>query len=499
MLFNSLQFIFVFIPLILFGYFLISRLTSNSTYNILFLAIASLIFYGYWDLKFIPVISISILLNYIFGIFINNKNLKFRKLIFISAVALNLSVIFFYKYLNFGIEIFNMASSHKMEAMKIILPLGISFFTFTQIAYLADVLYGHPGERNFFKYFLFVTYFPHLIAGPILHHKEMMPQFNTKNKNLFSTENLAIGLTVFSIGLFKKVIIADGFSLIANPIFTAITKQEITSLDAMIGALSYTLQIYFDFSGYSDMAVGLSFMFGIKLPFNFDAPYKSQSMIEFWQRWHITLSRFLRDYLYIALGGNRKGALRRYVNLILTMLLGGLWHGAGWTFVAWGFLHGMYLSINHWWRGLVNSNKVISKFSNNFLYKLSSLILTQFCVVIAWVYFRADSLHHANNMVKTIFGIKQGNNLINSSVQIWIIAFILLSYAICILLPNLNSIFDKCEIGLKTYQTKTPWNAVVIKWNMTLSWVIITSLLLIFSLLFILIVGDGTEFLYFRF
>src|SRR5262249_37293646 len=285
----------------------------------------------------------------------------------------------------------NMILPWQWHALEVTLPLGISFFTFTQVAYLADVAYGHAYERNFAKYVLFVTYFPHLIAGPIMHHREMMPQFDTAMPRL-SSDRLAIGLTVFSIGLFKKVVIADFLATIADPVFAAAAKGAVSGADAWGGTLAYSLQIYFDFSGYCDMAIGMSYLFGIVLPFNFDAPYKAQSIAEFWHRWHITLSRFLRDYLYIPLGGNRHGEARRNWNLAVTMLIGGLWHGAGWTFVIWGGLHGLFLIVNHSWLKLTARVPMLARASETIVYYALSLALTQLCVALAWVFFRAESL-----------------------------------------------------------------------------------------------------------
>lgn len=502
MLFNSLEFIFIFLPFVLIGYLFVRSFAAKPIYSLAFLALASLIFYGYWDWHFLPIIICSIFLNYFFGLLVGDNTLTFshRRCIFIVAVVANLSAIFFYKYINFSIDIVNGLVHHKIPAMDVILPLGISFFTFTQIAYLADVFFGHPREVNFIKYALFVTYFPHLVAGPILHHKEMMPQFNEANaNNKIATDKICMGITIFALGLFKKVIFADGFAQIANPVFSAASHHLVASIDGLIGALAYTMQIYFDFSAYSDMAIGLSLMFGIILPFNFDSPYKSHSIIEFWQRWHITLSRFLRDYLYIALGGNRRGPIRRYLNLMLTMLLGGLWHGAGWTFVVWGFLHGIYLVINHFWRGLVSSSQSLGRFTQSLVFRLFSLLLTQFCVLIAWIYFRADSIVSANRMMTSIFSIHHGDGVIKTNIRLVYIILILIMYLVCFTLPNINAIYNNWQIGFKTYLTKKPFSIIAINWNMNYLWAMITSCVLLTSLLFILIVGDGTQFIYFQF
>ena len=288
---------------------------------------------------------------------------------------------------------------------KIMLPLGISFFTFTQIAFLVDVYQGKVKEYNFMHYLLFVTYFPHLIAGPILHHQEMMPQLAQRKNYHLNWENVATGLLLFTLGVCKKVLWADSFAPYANDIFNGLHTGALpTTYEAWSGALAYTLQIYFDFSGYTDMALGIALIFNIRLPFNFDSPYKSTSIIDFWRRWHMTLSRFLRDYLYIPLGGNRKGKSRRYLNLMATMFLGGLWHGAGWTFVLWGVLHGIYLTINHLWRDFTKSR--MSFPCPGWLAGLAGGLITFVAVVTAWVLFRANDLSQAITMLKAMYGIE---------------------------------------------------------------------------------------------
>jgi alginate O-acetyltransferase complex protein AlgI len=287
--------------------------------------------------------------------------------------------------------------------LDIVLPLGISFFTFTQIAFLVDVRSGIAREYSFVHYLLFVTYFPHLIAGPIIHHREVMPQFAAPETYRPRGDHFAIGLTLFTIGLAKKVLLADNLAEYADAVFDAARDGERPPLiAAWAGALSYTLQLYFDFSGYSDMAVGLSLLFGIRLPFNFDSPYKARNIAEFWRRWHMTLSRFLRDYLYIPLGGNRHGPARRYVNLFVTMVLGGLWHGASWTFVAWGALHGAYLVLHHGWRRW--AGRAASGTGAAPAASLPALLLTFLCVVVGWVFFRAADFETARVMLLGMAG-----------------------------------------------------------------------------------------------
>jgi alginate O-acetyltransferase complex protein AlgI len=306
----------------------------------------------------------------------------------------------FYKYADFFASSANEIAKTHLPLLHIALPIGISFFTFTQIAFLADAGKGIVKEYRFVHYLLFVSYFPHLIAGPILHHAEMMPQFASAAPYRFSARCFGVGLTVFTIGLAKKVLIADPFGDMAAPIFAAAhSGVPIRLIAAWVGVLAFTCQLYFDFSGYSDMAIGISKLFGIDLPINFASPYKSTSIIQFWQRWHMTLSRFLRDYLYFPLGGNRKGKLRRYLNLMATMVLGGLWHGANYTFLMWGGLHGCYLMINHAWRS------VLPRRRPSFLGTLASGAVTFLAVAAAWIFFRAEDVPSAFNLLKGILGL----------------------------------------------------------------------------------------------
>jgi D-alanyl-lipoteichoic acid acyltransferase DltB (MBOAT superfamily) len=270
------------------------------------------------------------------------------------------------------------------------LPIGISFFTFTQIAYLVDCHRGGAGEYRLVHYTLFVSYFPHLVAGPVLHHKEMMPQFDRPAR--FDMADIAIGLSIFIIGLAKKVLLADPISLLVGPVFAPHAQPQLA--EAWVGTLAYTFQLYFDFSGYSDMAIGLSRLFGVRLPLNFNSPYKAANISDFWRRWHMTLSRFLRDYLYVPLGGNRHGELSRYRNLMLTMVLGGLWHGAGWTFVAWGALHGAYLVIQHGWQAAIGPPAP----------RWWGRWLTLLAVMVAWVVFRAPDLATAGEVLQGLIG-----------------------------------------------------------------------------------------------
>ncbi len=402
MLFNSYVFLFVFLPLTLAGFFLLGRFRPPLAAA--WLAAASLFFYGWWNPLYVGLLMLSICFNYACGVAIARAGMPARRRRLIFAVAANLAVLAYYKYANFFLAGINQASGAGLSLGEIVLPLGISFFTFTQIAFLADAYYGKVRETNFIHYGLFVTYFPHLIAGPVLHHAEMMPQFAQPATYRISAENFAVGITIFVIGLFKKVMLADGVGAYARPVFDAAAGgAELTALEAWGGALAYTFQLYFDFSGYSDMAIGLSRMFGVVLPLNFHSPYKAANIIDFWRRWHMTLSRFLRDYLYIPLGGNRRGARRRYSSLMLTMMLGGLWHGAGWTFVLWGTLHGVYLVINHGWRALRRRLGHDTRHPTWWGRAIACLI-TFVAVVIGWVLFRAADVSAAAAMLKAMAG-----------------------------------------------------------------------------------------------
>jgi alginate O-acetyltransferase complex protein AlgI len=380
-----------------------------------------------------------------------------------------------------------------------VLPLGISFFTFTQIAYLVDVYGGYPNERSFTKYALFVTYFPHLIAGPILHHREMMHQFGSKASRAISAQNIAIGLTILSIGLVKKSLIADGFALIANPVFQTAARANLHVLDAWAGALAYSLQIYFDFSGYSDMAIGLSLTFGIRLPFNFDAPYKSRSIVEFWRRWHISLSRFLRDYLYIPLGGNRQGEIRRNLNLATAMLLGGLWHGAGFTFVIWGALHGLFLVINHQWNQFAQRYSALARIRKAWWFPIAAVGLTQLAVILAWVFFRAESLHDAIRVLGAMIGRADQHKVGVRLVDIYGGTAIALGYLACFILPNVNAMFARWNVGLEIYKNEQPWSVLNLTWRPSLTWAIATSLGVLVAVVINMVAGDSSQFLYFQF
>jgi alginate O-acetyltransferase complex protein AlgI len=387
MLFNSYPFIFIFLPVALAGYFVANRLGAQAP--VIWLVLASLAFYSFSNWPFVALLLASIAFNYLFGWLLISRHLHEgqRFAVLTAGVAGDLATLGVFKYAGFVVANFDAVFSTSVT-VNILLPVGISFYTFTQIAFLVDAYRGKVAHYALPHYALFVTYFPHLIAGPILHHRDMIPQFEFADAKRPNPRLILYGLIIFGIGLFKKTVLADGI----QPLVALAFNQASPSFDqAWIGALAYTFQLYFDFSGYSDMAIGISLMFGIFLPLNFNSPYKATSIIDFWRRWHMTLSQFLRDYLYIPLGGNRHGSLLRYVNLMVTMLLGGLWHGAAWTFVIWGALHGLYLCINHAW---VNYGPPIPEPLRRAA-GVAAFLLTFLAVVIAWVFFRADSMASA--------------------------------------------------------------------------------------------------------
>jgi alginate O-acetyltransferase complex protein AlgI len=419
MLFTSAEFALIFLPLALLAFFVSGRYLG-ALWAAGLLGLFSLVFYAIWAPRSLLLLGTSIAFNYLVACLLcdwrRTDSLR-TKVLLAGAVVINLVALGYFKYLNFLVATVNPFSAANLPLLDIVLPIGISFFTFTQIAYLVDAYRGQVGRSSPLHYLLFVTYFPHLIAGPVLHHAEIMPQFALRETYRPNLENIATGLLFFTIGLAKKVLLADSMQPYAARVFDSALETPPTFIEAWAGALAYTLQLYFDFSGYSDMAVGLSRMFNVRLPYNFASPYQAGNIIEFWRRWHMTLSRFLRDYLYFALGGNRHGVARRYGNLFATMVLGGLWHGAGWGFVLWGALHGVYLMINHAWRAVSGARVLPGADARSFtLAKPVGILITFLCVVFAWVFFRATTLEAAWPIVAGMFGY---NGLSPTSVE-WV-------------------------------------------------------------------------------
>lgn len=405
MLFTSALFAWVYLPVVLAGFFAIGRFSEGGA--ALWLFLASLAFYAAWMPEFTLLLLASICFNFVVGRRIGASRSRTWLTFGVSA---NLLLLAYYKYAGFLVSNVNALTGSHWDLGQIILPIGISFFTFTQIAFLVDAYAKGVREPRFIHYGLFVTYFPHLVAGPVLHHAQMMPQFGLSKTYRFDFTNFGVGLGIFALGLFKKVVLADGISPYADAVFNAADAgTAITVEEAWLGALAYTLQLYFDFSGYSDMAVGLSWMLNIKLPSNFNSPYRATNISEFWRCWHISLSSFLRDYLYIALGGNRRGEARRYANLLTTMVLGGLWHGASWSFVLWGTLHGLYLVVQQLWARWVRPpgqpGSIAAPSAGSRAGRLLSWAVTMLAVVVAWVLFRATTLEGATTVYAAMLAL----------------------------------------------------------------------------------------------
>ncbi|KAB0269702.1 MBOAT family O-acyltransferase [Microvirga brassicacearum] len=419
MLFTSPDFLAIYLPVVVVIYFALGGMGWRKP-AAAWLAASSLVFYA-WDdpTRLLPLIVVSIGFNFLFGTLLSRTR---SATVLFLAVAANLTLLGYFKYAMFLLDTLRTFGVPTAE-ISVKLPIGISFYTFTQIAFLVDAYRGKAREYNPIHYALFVTFFPHLVAGPILHHKEMMPQFQDEKSYRPQWPRVTAGLTWFGIGITKKVLLADNIANFADPVFLAAQQgHTVPFASAWTGAVSYALQLYFDFSGYSDMAIGLALILGIAFPINFFSPYKATSLIEFWRRWHMTLSRFLRDYLYIPLGGNRKGPFRRHVNLFATMVLGGLWHGASWNFVLWGAIHGGALVLNHLWRGTGRNLPV-----------LVARGLTLLVVVLAWVPFRASDFATASSLWRSMVGLN-GIEMASAplDVRIWIAALA----GIVLFMPN---------------------------------------------------------------
>lgn len=404
MFFSSPVFLFAFLPITLLGYYLIGK-TTNRRLAISWMVIASLVFYGFYNPFHLALILCSIAFNFAIGSALNNNSISAHsRLLLLSGITINLLLLGYFKYANFFVDNVNIVFQSHFTINAIILPLGISFFTIQQIAYLVDIYRERLEKHNFIDYCLFIAFFPKIISGPIVRFNEIMPQIAGIHLPCVTKKNIAIGVTVVVFGLFKKVILADNLGIYADPVFSAVEGNQIGFFDAWIGALAYTFQLYFDFSGYCDMAIGIALMFGIRLPLNFYSPYKATSIVDFWRRWHITLSRFIRDYLYIPLGGNRRGFPRQIFNLLVVMAIAGLWHGAGWTFIIWGTLHGLYLSINHIWRRLTKKSGQLLE--NHIVWRTAlSIFVTFILVTVAWVFFRADTVTTAIDIFLGMIGI----------------------------------------------------------------------------------------------
>lgn len=489
MLFNSYEFIIYFFPVCLLISLLIRKFISFK-YYIIFLIAASLFFYAQNNALYLLLIIVSIIGNFRLGKLIENTARKRQKKIaLITGVVVNIGALFYFKYTNFLINIFN--TTTKSEVLyEVALPIGISFYTFQQIMYLVDTYKNKVTEHNFFSYALYISFFPQLIAGPIVHQKNFLAQFYETSKFTKISSNLAIGLSFFTYGLFKKVVIADNLeNLFVNPVFEQASSGPLTFWEAWAGAVAYAFQIYYDFSGYSDMAFGLGKCFGIELPINFNSPYKSKNIREFWRRWHITLSFFLRDYLFIPLGGSRvSSAFRKYFNLVLTMFLAGLWHGAGWGFMIWGLMHGIGLAVNHWSKEHIKI-------------KLHPAILWSFTfsfICICWVPFKAETMSTMTNMwfsMANLTSALQINTMLYNKLYLILLPILLFHCTLC---PNLFQIFKNHFNTPETLEMLGEQKSVINLplWKPCIFWAIITACVLYISFLFL---GSVNSFIYFQF
>jgi alginate O-acetyltransferase complex protein AlgI len=495
MLFNSYLFL-PYLAFVLSVFFWVGR--SNPTWAAAWLAMASFAFYAigeYVSVDFAAalmhtlILAASVAFNYLAGLLIHRASTPAtRRWRLAAAVSVDLALLGYFKYANFFLHVVGI----DVRATSGVLPLGISFYAFTQVAYLVDISRGRVKEFSAVYYALFVSYFPHLIAGPIIHHAEMIPQFRRQENYYCKWSNLAVGVSIFAFGLAKKALIADGAAPYADQVFSAVAQGNLSVAECWVGELAYTIQIYFDFSAYTDMAIGVSKMIGFTLPMNFNSPYKATSIVDFWHRWHMTLSRFLRDYLYIPLGGNRHGLPRRYVNLLLTMLLGGLWHGAGWTFVIWGSLHGVYLIVNHMWHRFGGCMPNLAGFAFTFI-----------AVVFAWVFFRADNLASALAMTRGMLGLAHaayaGSGLEGGAlfpnmgfepakVSLVIGLPLLIAWA----MPNVPQLFATYAASLDAADLDRP----PFGWRPRVHWALACGALLAIG---IIAMGQQSPFLYFRF
>jgi D-alanyl-lipoteichoic acid acyltransferase DltB (MBOAT superfamily) len=387
MLFNSQVFICVFLPVVLALYYACAayRVVRQSV-----VVLASIAFYGWWDVRFVPLLAGLTVANWLIAQWFGRARARWIPLF---GVALNLAVLGLFKYADFFRATADALLGEAFHPWDLILPLGISFFVFQKISYLIDLRRGDRHIYGFLDFCMFVSFFPQLIAGPIVRHNEIIHQFREDPRGPALWENLSRGFVLFVIGVAKKVALADTLAMVGDPLFAKAATTSLSAVEAWVATWAYTLQIYFDFSGYSDMAIGLALMFGLRLPFNFNAPYRALSIRDFWRRWHMTLSRFLRDYLYIPLGGNRCGPVRQAANVVITMLLGGLWHGASWTFVAWGGLHGSALAVNHVWQS-----------AGLRLPRIVAWAVTLLFVMACWVLFRAADFATAGDVLGSMVG-----------------------------------------------------------------------------------------------
>jgi alginate O-acetyltransferase complex protein AlgI len=541
MLFNSYEFIFVFLPLTFVVFLLLGRVSRNLALS--WLIVASLIFYAWWRPVNVPIIGTSLVVNYGLAKWLQHlaadgSRSRLRTAVLLLGIAFNIAFLGYFKYTNFLVTVLNDTTGTTFVLSHIVLPLGISFITFQKIAFLLDVHAERIEAFTLRDYFLFVLFFPQLIAGPIVHYREMMPQFHA-NPCRFDRQALAVGITMLCFGLFKKVVLADGMAAYVTPVYDLAAGGGAVSLfPAWLAAIGFTLQLYFDFSGYSDMAAGIACCFGVRLPVNFYSPLQTSSIIEFWQRWHITLTRFLTAYIYnpLLLWLTRRrsaqglpGLTGRHATLgaflelsagptLLTMFVSGVWHGAGYLFVVWGLVHGLYLTINHAWR-LTGPRLWPSKESYTRFMRPAGFVLTFFSLVLVMVLFRSPNWHVAANVFQGMFGLhgiqlppamanklaalKFTRHLVSVGQistldflrqQLWLLALL----SIALLLPNTIQLLRSHEpvLGAKDRPADTGLLLRTVSWQPTVLWALVISVLAAAA---IMRVGGPSEFLYWQF
>lgn len=491
MLFNSYIFIFAFLPITLLGYFGLHKLNKHKFAKI-YLCAMSLVFYGYFNVSYLGIIVSSIIVNFIGSTLLSKTNKKSnRTFLFITLLLINIGILVYYKYFDFIILNINYLCSASFDALNILLPLGISFFSFQQLSYIIDSYKNKESIKyKFLDYALFVTFFPQLIAGPIVLHDEIIPQFEDEENRKINAKNIAQGMLAFTFGLAKKVLIADIFGLAVNIGFEDI--NSLNTVTAIITMLSYTIQIYFDFSGYCDMATGIALMFNIKLPMNFNSPYKAITIVDFWKRWHMTLTRFFTQYIYIPLGGSRKGTIRTYLNILVIFFISGIWHGANYTFIIWGLMHGI--------------GNVITRIFSKKIEKQNPVlnwIITFIFINLTWVMFRANSIGDAILFYKKLlsFDFTGGVTLLNNIVKQFDI----------VELNVIFSVFQKVSYYIKGYHIEIQMfitfalfailgmkntNERIESFRPTKTMVIIVTLLFVLS---IMSLSQVSTFLYFNF
>jgi alginate O-acetyltransferase complex protein AlgI len=545
MLFNSYEFIFAFLPITLVGFFLMGLFSRTASLQ--WIIFASLVFYALWRPINVLIIAPSIVIN--FGLArwlqrlgLDDKRTRTARLVLLLGIAFNIAFLGYFKYIDFGRSAINDIFGANLVLTHVVLPLGISFITFQKIAFLIDVHAGRVKSFTLQDYSLFVLFFPQLIAGPIVHYREMMPQFHSASCR-FDKQNFAVGLTLLSFGLFKKVVLADQLATVVSPIYShAASGGETSLLLAWAAAVGFTLQIYFDFSGYTDMALGIARFFGVRLPPNFNSPLKASSIIDFWLRWHMTLTRFLTAYIYnpLTLWVTRRRLSKGHPGLsghkttvgaffyllmfplLLTMFISGLWHGAGYGFIIWGVLHGFYLTINHAWR-LIRPRLWSDKQSyERFMRPLGGLI-TFISVAVAMILFRSPTLTAAIDLMKGLVaqngvalpravyehlgplaGWLHGAGVASVAPELWsgeefrrMVMWILVSLLIALVLPNTLQILARYEpaLGVKP-QTVEFGGRSISKWSASLPWAISVSVV---AAMAILSLGGPSEFLYWQF